>query len=93
MLIAIIFIVTSILQFFSYQKNNNREKRINDFLITITFMLIYILVYTFLFYTFYKDFNLMNFSFNFQVLVVGSIGTVFTLITNIFWFFEKRRNI
>ncbi|OIP46710.1 MAG: hypothetical protein COZ16_01000 [Flavobacteriaceae bacterium CG_4_10_14_3_um_filter_31_253] len=92
MIIALTFILTSIFQYIFYFKNNRKEKKINDFLIPKIVISNYIFIYPFLFYLFFDKYNYMKVSFIFQVLIIGSIGTFFALLTYIFWNLEKRKS-
>lgn len=92
MVIVLIFIFTSIFQFIFYKKNHKKRNKINDFLITIIVILIYIFIYPILVYMSYQKENYINFSFFSQIMIIGSIGTIFALITYAFWCFEKKRN-
>ena len=91
MIIALAFIITSIFQYYLYYKNHKKEKKIDDLLITISFVLIYILIYPFLGYIFSEKYNLYKMSYSFQTIIIGGAGIFFTLITYFFWLLEKRK--
>ena len=90
MIIALAFILTSFLQFYLYYRNYKKENKINEFLITISIFLIYTFIYPFFFYIFYENDNFIGFSFITQVVIIATIGASFTLITYIFWYFNKK---
>lgn len=92
MIIALTFILTSIFQYIFYFRNNQKEKKINDFLITIIVILIYFFIHPFIFYHFFDKYNYMKIPLIFQILIIGSIGTFFALLTYIFWRLEKRKS-
>ena len=91
MILTIIFIITSIFQFYSYKINYKKENKVNDFFITFLFILIYILVHPPVSFIIYESTNHYNLPFIFQIIIVGGIGFFFTLITNVFWYLEKRK--
>lgn len=92
MIIALTFILTCIFQFVLYDKSAKKKSKFNELLITLTTVCIYVFVYPIIFYFIYESENYINFSLFNQAIIIGVIGTVFTVITYIFWRFEKRRN-
>ncbi len=92
MIIAFTFILTSIFQFILYNKSTKKKDKPNELIISLIIVFTYIFIYPIIFYFIYKNDNHINFSFFTQAFTFGSIGTIFTTITYIFWRFEKRRN-
>jgi len=91
MIVALAFIISSISQYYLYYKNYKKEKKVNDFLITLGFVLIYILIFPFLSYIFLEKHNHYNIPYTFQTIFIGGTGMFFALITNHFWYSEKRK--
>ena len=93
MIIAFTFILTSIFQYYLYLRSANNKVKFKELLITISTVFIYVFIYPIFFYFLYESENYMEFPLYSQTIIIGSIGTIFAIITYIFWRFEKRRSI
>ena len=93
MIIAFTFILTSIFQYYLYLRSANNKVKFKELFITSSTVFIYVFIYPIFLYFLCANENYIEFPIYSQTIIIGSIGTVFAIITYIYWRFEKRRSI